>query len=678
MNPPPKKSHLISFFVFFVLSFIAYSNTFHASWHLDDIPNIVNNDKLHVVELTPHTLAATFKAHPVLERKDSFYRPLSMLSFGLNWYLGRDNVFGYHLFNILLHILTGCLLYVTILTLFKTEQLKKQNNPNVHFVAFLATLLWLISPIQTQAVTYIVQRMALLGTFFYLLSLYLFLKTRLESSKLRKTFYIVGCFLAFFAALASKENTITLPIACLLIEIIFFQKLTKPVSKKSIFLAVTLVSIIVVECVYLYFKIQDLPLFKLYDHRSFSLMERLVSEHRIIILYLTQIFLPSPQRLSLIHDFSVSTSLLHPWTTLPSVILVYLLIITGFLCIPRRPIIAFSILFFFLAHTVESTFLPLELIFEHRNYLPTLFIFLPFAIALQQLLIKFHNKRWMHQTIIVSICLLIIIFTFTTYIKNATWKNEETLWLTILKKAPNSARPYQNLGKLMIHSGHYDKALELYKISLTKQDPSPKRSASVSLNNMGNIYLSMKQYDSALKHYNNALVANPDSIEILYNATGVLLTLGKWSEASRNADKLLYIIPYEQNALIIKGFILLKQGELANALNYFQDAYTINPHNVRTTIHFATAKSLLGQHKEAETLLLSALEESPARASILFSLLENSNRAGDTRQVQHFTKKILNTFSFEQIDKFLPSTQEEMNSSILDGPTLHNLLIPAE
>ena len=662
-------------FIFFsVLCILSYSNTFFASWHLDDFPNIVNNVKLHLVQLSPQSLIATFTANPA-DGGNSLYRPLSCLTFGLNWYFGKGNVFGYHIVNILLHILTGYLLYCTILTLFQTPKLKQQKRTDVYLIAFLATLLWLVHPLQTQAVTYIVQRMTVLGAFFYILAMYFFLKARLVSANRPKIFYISGCFLAYIAALASKENTVTLPLALLLIEIIFFQKKIKPLSGKTTFFILLFAIIILLEGGYILIKLQNWSFFRIYDQRSFSPMERFLTEHRIVLFYLSQLFFPAPQRLSLIHDFSLSTSLLHPWTTLPALLLVYSFISLAVLYIPKKPLLSFSILFFFLNHLIESTILPLELIFEHRNYLPSLFLFLPVATALQQLFTKFNKKRWLRLTLATFIITLVASLSYITYTRNAIWKDEYTLWLDTLKKAPNDARPYQNLAMLLSSNGRYLQAIALYQKALSKQAPSPARSVSLSLNNMGNVYLSLQQYDKAIKSYNSALQIDPDNPNTLYNKTVALVAEGKWNEASSNADKLTMLSWDNSTFFNIKGFILLKLGTPEVSLPYFDKAYALSPSDRNVIVNYATAKSLLGYYRQAEDLLRNGQKKFPSDITILLSLLENSYREGNTERMKYYAKKILADFSSEQIENSLPTTQEKMNSSILSSSTLHTLLI---
>ena len=145
-----------------------------------------------------------------------------------------------------------------------------------------------------------------------------------------------------------------------------------------------LIAFIGLTAVYLYFR-QGGHLFSFlggYQKRVFTLEQRLLTEPRVIWFYLSLLFYPIPSRLSLVHDFAISQSLLEPVTTLISVLAIVALLLGATVYARRWPLIAFCVIFFFLNHLIESTILPLELVFEHRNYIPSMLLFLPLAILL--------------------------------------------------------------------------------------------------------------------------------------------------------------------------------------------------------------------------------------------------------------------------------------------------------
>jgi hypothetical protein len=155
---------------------------------LDDFENILQNNALHISEPTPRALAATLFGEPTadISSNQKLYRPLACLTFGLNWYAGQTNVWGYHLVNVGIHLLTAFFLFITILSLYRTPGMQKRPEGEAYFVGLLAVVLWAVNPIQTQAVTYIVQRMASMAAMFYVLGLFCYLTARQSKGKIRQ------------------------------------------------------------------------------------------------------------------------------------------------------------------------------------------------------------------------------------------------------------------------------------------------------------------------------------------------------------------------------------------------------------------------------------------------------------------------------------------------------------
>ncbi|MBN1106318.1 MAG: hypothetical protein JXL84_23130, partial [Deltaproteobacteria bacterium] len=171
----------LSLFLFVVL---IYSNSFHASWHLDDGPNITENRRLHLEQLSWSEIKKTLLSTPASSRIE-FFRPVSRFSLALNYYLGKTEVLGYHIVNVSIHIIASFFLYLFLHRLLNLPPLRKEYGPYSYFVALLATAFWTIHPIQTQAVTYVVQRMASLAGMFYIMAMYFYV--RAEGSGCKRT-----------------------------------------------------------------------------------------------------------------------------------------------------------------------------------------------------------------------------------------------------------------------------------------------------------------------------------------------------------------------------------------------------------------------------------------------------------------------------------------------------------
>ena len=669
----------IVFTLLFLLILLIYSNTFHASWHFDDKPNIVNNRYLHLNNLHPNSLLQTLYTNPMnLDIGNKMYRPVACLTFALNWYLGKDSVTGYHAVNIIIHILSAFFLYLTILNLFNSPNLKGKFNGSEHFVALLTAVLWAINPIQTQAVTYIVQRMAILATMFYILGIYLFIKARLSNSMSNRIFFIAGCIMSFILALGSKENAAMLPVALTLVEIIFFQDMSSQKTRR-LFLGIVAGTGVFVLIIGLLFFMKGDPFYFLkgYDYRPFSFAQRLMSEPMIVIYYLSQIFYPVPNRLSIEHDVILSTSILKPWMTIPAILILLLLIGIGFSLIKKRPIIAFAILFFFLNHIIESSIIPLELVFEHRNYLPSLFLFFLVSVWVKWLIDYYREKQFSMYIIIVSFVTILLIGLGTgTYIRNMAWATEKSLWEDAMHKAPGSARPLTNLAWEMSYgkdakAENYDLALKLYKKSMSLQK-SRELSNPIILNNMAGIYLRKGESQKAVELMEKALDINPDYNRGRYDFIQILITSGEWDEASKNADRLISKAKNHEGYLNIKGFILLKQKRPEEAIEYFQKSLKIAPNFKTTLMYMGSALSLSGYYSRADWFLNRAAQKSSGDIMNYFCLLENSLRAGDESGAEKYTEKLFTLFSLKTIETNLKMLSRNYRSA----PVSQELIYP--
>jgi protein O-mannosyl-transferase len=658
--------HTISILIFVLFIFSAYSNTFDASWHMDDIPNILNNHYLHIDSLDIKQLSNTLFTNPLnpYELNNKIYRPVPCLSFALNWYFHKDNVTSYHITNILIHLSTCFCLFLFIFNLFKTPNIKNPNE-NGLFIAFMTSLLWALNPIQTQAVTYIVQRMAQMAAMFYIFSMYAYIKGRIHSFHHKTYLWFTICFISFLFAIGSKENAMMLPLSLILVEITFFQKFAK---KKKLFLILTSIAIMLISLsgVFAFMGGNPLAFIETYNSRSFSLVERLLAEPRIVVNYLSQIFFPLPSRFSIAHDVILSRTLLMPWTTIPSIVTIVSLLSYALLRFTKYPLLSFSILFFFINHIIESTIIPLELVFEHRNYLPSFFCFLPLAIIFNKILKYYKNKKQIIY--IFTICVVIFVIAFSgisTFIRNKAWKTEITLWSDAAQKAPNSARALEVLainlawGNESRHPKKYDMAIKLFEKSLTLHTPSTSHKAEI-IANIANVYANNKQnYLKAIELYKKALKINPDHLKTRKDFVTVLILNNNMNEALKNVEILILKNSKNETYHNLKGFILLWQQKYDKAFLSIKNAYKIAPLNRNIMLNTGVILSMKGNYEIAETLLLKLIESSPNNMIIYLYLIENSLKADNSTNAKLYAKKLNRLFNTNKIFEFLNSNKNK-------------------
>jgi protein O-mannosyl-transferase len=661
--------------VFSLLIFISYSNSFKAPFHFDDFGNITENSRLHIDNLDPQSILDVVFGGT--KGNKIFYRPVSNLSIAVNWYFGQSNVTGYHIFNISVHILTAFFLYLTIVTLLKTPKFYQQYDKNKYFISILAACFWALNPIQTQAVTYIVQRMAAMAALFYILGIFCYLKARLCNSMMNCIFWSLGLVASFLLAVGSKENAIMFPMALLLIEMVFFQNMANPeIRKKLIVMGSVILLVVFVLGVWLFLSSGFIGnILNGYERRTFTLSERLLTQPRIVVFYLSQIFYPIADRLSLDHDIVISNGLFSPWTTLPAIFLIIGLIGFSIWKINKYPLLAFAILFFFLNHIIESSIISLELIFEHRNYLPSLFLFLPIAAGIKKAIDYYsyeNHSNFMRGLLVCFSVALIVMFGLGTYVRNMAWADEKTLWEDTIEKAPGRARAYQNLGKYYEKRKEFDRILELSEKSMYLADSTRNKAELISLSNMAAVYANKKNYNKAIELYNQILSNHPEKHDVRYRLVLAKIRAGQKDDLSNHIDNLISEKPDSHIYLNLKALILLNQNDPEKAWNYLKQAVSIAPDDKRTLLNLGTARMLMGEYVLAERYLKRVPGPFNRNMTALFLLIENSIRSGNTQKAVTYADHLLSGFTIDQILESL----DKDNQTNLQWPFSIELIVP--
>lgn len=368
--------HLIAIGLIAGVAFLVYSNTFSVPFRFDDQPNITQNPNVQIRVLTwdriEKLIGNTYK---------ETIRVFSYLTLALNYYFGELNVFGYHLVNLVIHILVGILLYGFLILTFSLPSLAGKYGGVSYKVALFTSLIFIAHPVQTQAVTYIVQRMASLGAMFYLLTFVLYIKGRLAGGKGR-VLYFGGAVLSYLLGVFSKENVAIVPFFIALYEFYFLQNLDLGPRGKKVLL-ILIGALLGLGCLGLLIwgkRYYDV-IIEGYKIRDFTLTERVLTQFRVVLYYVTLLIYPHPSRLNLDYDFPVSKTILDPPTTLLSIAIVFGLIGYGIWTARKRPLLSFCILWYFGNLVIESSIFPLEMVYEHRLYLPSVGPFILFGLG---------------------------------------------------------------------------------------------------------------------------------------------------------------------------------------------------------------------------------------------------------------------------------------------------------
>ena len=624
-----------------------YSNTFNAEWHFDDRHSIIDNPKVQISEITIQSLSRAIE-HP---DSDRLWRPLSYLTFALNWYFGQNNVFGYHLLNILIHLFTALILYHAIRLMHRSPALQDIPVDKTLDISLLAATLWAIHPIQTQAVTYIVQRMTLLAGLWYICGIFCYLMARLANYRRDKYLFSGLCFLSWLLGVASKENAIMLPLGLVLVEAAFFRRRNEVRARKRCLIVFTALGVVIgVFALLLYFGDNPSAILSGYSDRYFTPWERLITQPRVLLFYLSQIVYPHPGRLSIEHDFVISSSLAVPWTTIPAIFVVLGLITVSVVKLGRYPLVCFAVLFFFLNHAIESSIIPLEIIFEHRNYLPSMFLFLPIAAAVVMKLDHCRHRAFVYcLPLCVIIVSVIVSFGSATFFRNLVWADEVTLWSDARKKAPSMHRPVHNLSMALYDiNGQIDNALRLYNIADGLK--MHKRSHRALLNsNIANIYYRTGRYQQAETYYRKALIITPKNEFFVYRLAETLLRRENFSSALQHVDALIARNSKKSDYLNLKGNILLKQNKPEEALVTFRESLRHNPNQTSAYVNVGRALAAMGRFDQAEKLTKAAIGFEPEKIETYIRLLDIYIKRGDHASAGNLSRFLVGSSTVKDI-----------------------------
>lgn len=478
-------------------SLLAYSNSFDSPFFFDDIPNIVENEHIRVDRLSLSELSTALHRGGYISG-----RPLAFLTFAINYGLGEYDVRGYHLFNVSVHILNAILAYSVALMLLRRwrqcspTKIEWLNASAVWGIATITALIFALHPLQVSSVTYIVQRMNLLATFFYLLGFALYLRGRSRTGRSRWTPWL-GSLPCWVVAMLCKQNAATLPLAALLFEACFhgreWMSWWRGNSKRIAGTGILLAAVTVLLAVTFLFLLRSVgDVFSHYQELDFTMAQRVLTQFRVVAIYASLALLPWPSRFNLLHHVPTSVSLFEPITTLLAAVGVALYLGLSVWIARFNGLIAFCLLWVPLHLAVESSILPLEMIYEHRMYLPMFGV----ALLVSLLLFRLFSARWQWLRIPIGVGLATILGV-STHERNEVWRDQLTMWNDVIEKNPYEPRP---------------------------------------LINRGGVYARRGDWRNAFRDYDAALKLNPRSIEALTTRSGVLTQYAVFLIATRPSE----------------------------------------------------------------------------------------------------------------------------------------------
>ncbi|MFA4936022.1 MAG: hypothetical protein WC568_09315 [Candidatus Methanoperedens sp.] len=580
------KNNYLRYLFISVMGLLVYSNTFSSPFIFDDILNLQNNPII-----TNGSISS-------FERAFQSRRAIGVITFKLNYLMTGWSLPWFHLTNLFIHVSAALIAYQLIKLLMKTPY--SVNCADEEFrqlpIPFFVALFFAVHPVQTQAVTYIVQRFSSLATLFYLAAVGSYLKARLAQVEAGRVLppgalvWAIASLLLGLLAFYSKETAYTLPAAIVMVELMFFRCSAKKIGCLLVAASVAF-SMLAFRFASSAGSINNAvsALDEATRLQSSAIMSRsdyLFTQFWVIMNYIRLILLPVNQRVEydypLLRDF-------FDWRVFCSFVMIIILlggaswmIIKSRNSLPHLRFISFGILCFFLGLSIESSFIPIiDLAFEHRLYLPSFGAFTAISTAMLVVTVKGKNIS-ISKRCYVGMLLIILLLAVGTYSRNSVWKSEVSLWTDNVEKSPGSARAWHHLGAAYIskrepynalvatvrsveldrsraaawnnlgialdlfgvYNDRFNRTTEMFSEPAAINERTLNRWQGDVNNNLGLAYEIIGDFPKAAENYRNAAGYNP-SLGLAYYNLGILsATIGDFPKYAEQQQILWMIDPY--------------------------------------------------------------------------------------------------------------------------------------
>jgi len=597
---------------------ISYANTLYSPFVLDDMHSFVEEPNVYVHDFSYESFS---KLSSTVFGKA---RLIPLMTFSINHYMAKGQMPIYHITNIVIHLLATLVVFWFITTLFRTPvgSSALKGIPAAYFSFFVAAQ-WALNPVQTNAVTYIVQRMTSISALFYIAALTFYVKGRMAAAlKYRVMFYLSSVGMALCAFL-SKENSYMLPAAILLVEWIFispriFAKILQKM-KWHHWVGIFLLLIALIPL----FEHRWMSILNSYNNiRPFSLAERLLTEARVVVYYISLLILPLPGRMNFDYDFPLSTSIFSPLTTILSLILLGLMLLWSFRRRQRYPLIVFGVFWYFLNLLIESTVIPLELVFEHRLYLPSVGFYIACLSALD-LLVAFmktkRSSREVEQIFVLTMVIILSLFSIGTTVRNNVWRNSYALYSDSAEKSPDKPRTHLNLGVAMGRDKNLEReSIEVFEKVIGLGKPKKERYLPAATNIVVT-YANLGEYEEAIALGEKYLEEAPDYVKgegypkLMNNLAYAYNKTGQYNEAmqalvSGFTKEQRRLNRYIVNAMVITLTAAYDNKEYRNKLELTEEN---GDKDMSVRLRMARLLSDLRDYEKASDFLGKVIENHP-------------------------------------------------------------------
>jgi len=633
INPSDIKTHpikktptklLLTIVIVIIISVLAVSFPgWNGSFVLDDYPNIVQNQTLKFTEFSFNKLwTATISGI-----SSSTGRPISMLSFALSSYFHGLNPFLFKLTNTIIHLLNTILVFlfsIKLLNLPKLQETLALTFKATIIISFLISLIWAVSPINISSSLYIVQRMNELS-FLFLLSaclFYLHIRTSKEYSVLLQILlFFILCILLTLSVLSKENGILTIPLI-FLIEYFLLYKSCKRSNQLFYYCNLLFFFIFPIVFIFIYLLLSNGSSLD-YSNRDFSLIERMMTQLRILIFYNKQLLFPDIYQLSYINDDIItSTSITKPFSTLYSLIFWCIFTLLSLWYYKKYPWIFFGLVWFLISHSIESTIIPLEMYFEHRNYLPSFGIIFLGVTTLYYIYSK-NNHIFPKYLVYLSIICYLIYLIFHAHLSAKIIGNTNLMYNNYADKHPKSIRSQLIWGEINFHHYLKNPSVNKYKTEAEKRfntvsQQDPQRLAGLiylillkQIDNMEIDHELTKLY-SLLQTTGNQAIYVKDSRQFIKNNKALPIPL-----PTKIMDKYFFLLLNNSNIKgmykgliheIYANYLSLLPGKNAQSIYHLQKLVQYHP-TINTKLYLVTRLIDAKRYKEANQLLQQVKKE---------------------------------------------------------------------
>jgi len=578
----------------------AYGNSLHGAFVFDDLSTIRDNPDVR--QLWP--VWRVF-APASLQGATSSGRPLVALSLAINYAIGGNRVEGYHVYNLGVHLLAALTLFGVVRRslLASIRRRLGEGGPSALSFAFAVALLWALHPLQTAAVTYIVQRAESMMALFYLLTLYCFIRYAGQAAagsnpKLWAGAAVASCLLG----MGCKEVMVSAPVMVLLYDRTFISGSFAAAWRRhrAVYAGLGATWLLLAAEVAMAGNRNATAGFG----SRMSWVAYALTQTTAIVHYLRLCFWPHP----LIFDYGIGLEL-RPSRIIPCTIVVGILLAGTAWALVRRPVAGFLGALFFAVLAPTTSFVPVatQVIAEHRMYLPLAAIAVA-AVSGGAILFR-------GAFAYVALAVLAIGLGWLTQLRNRDYLTELSLWRSVVAAYPSNARGHCNLGSLLNGLGDIPAAMDQYREALRLEPDYAE-----AHNNLGAAYFQQGDYAQSIIHCRAALRGDPGMAAAHYNLGSSLVRIGKVDEGLAELHESLRLGPQSADAHYNLATALVSLRQIPEAIAQFQEAIRLRPDYAEAQNNLALVLGNMGRTGEALDLYRRALISNPRLALAHFNL----------------------------------------------------------